>query len=96
MSARLIVGVVALAGISICGLVVTLANAEMVEKVNDRLPKELHFSPLGWYWSKTRRLHREYRKIYRDGNLLWKVRIALFLAFSCMLACTWALGFFAI
>jgi hypothetical protein len=96
MSGRLIIGVVALAGVSICGLVATLINAEMVENVNHRLSQELQFSLLGWHWPKTRRLHREYRKIYPEGNLLWKFRIIVVLGFGCLLACAWAVGIFSI
>ena len=35
----------------ICGLVATLANFELVDKVNDKFPKEEQFALLGWYWS---------------------------------------------
>jgi hypothetical protein len=41
MIALIIIGIVALAGVSICGLVASLANLEMVDKVNDMLPEVL-------------------------------------------------------
>jgi hypothetical protein len=44
MATRVIVGIVALACISICGLVATLANFELVDKVNDKLPKDKQFA----------------------------------------------------
>ena len=47
MSTRLIVGIVALACVSICGLVMTLTGFEMVERVNEKLPEEKQFETLG-------------------------------------------------
>ncbi|MGP0070804.1 MAG: hypothetical protein ACLPWF_02565 [Bryobacteraceae bacterium] len=75
MAARVIVGVVALACVATCGIVATLANLEMVDKVNDKLPKGEQFEALGWYLSKSWRLHREYTRLYSDGRLLLMVRI---------------------
>jgi hypothetical protein len=54
---------------SICGLLSTFAGYEMMDKVNAKLPKEDQFDPLGWYWSTTRRLHREYKRLYPSGRL---------------------------
>jgi len=95
MSTRLIVGIVALACVSICGLVMTLTGFEMVERVNEKLPEEKQFETLGWYPSKTYRLHREYRKIYPEGRLLLRVRVLIALMFTGSLVCVWDLGFFA-
>lgn len=94
MSTRVIVGIVALACISICGLVATFANFEMVDKVNGKLPKAEQFALLGWYWSKRQRLHREYKRLYPDGRLLLKVRVLTALTFACLLICAWSFGLF--
>ena len=77
-----------------CGLLGAVANNEMVEEVNSRLPKDTQFSPMGWYLSKTLRLHREYKRLFPTGILLLKVRIAIAVAFGCLLGGAWALGFF--
>ena len=89
------VGIVALACVSICGLVGSLTSMEMVDKVNDLLPKGEQFAPLGWYYSKNRRLKREYKRLYPDGRLLLKVQVLTALMFACLLICAWGFGFFA-
>ena len=82
MATRVIVGIVALACISICGLLATLANFEMVDKVNDKLPESEQFALAGWYWSKRQRLHREYKRLYPEGRLLLKVRALTAMMFA--------------
>lgn len=95
MATRMMVAIAALACVSICGLVATLANSEMVDKVNGKLPKGEQFAELGWYWSKYQRLHREYKRLYPGGRLLFKVRVLTAMMFACLLICAWVLGFFA-
>jgi hypothetical protein len=94
MSTRVIVGIAALACVSICGLVATLANFEMVDKVNGKLPNGKQFAELGWYWSKFQRLHREYKRLYPAGRLLFKFRILMAMMFACLVICAWVLRFF--
>jgi hypothetical protein len=94
MNPRVIVGIAAVVGTAACGLFGALANVEMVEEVNSRLPKDAQISPMGWYLSKTLRLHREYKRLFPTGTLLMRVRIAIVVAFGCMLGGVWALGFF--
>jgi hypothetical protein len=88
------VGIVALACVSICGLVASLASFEMVDKVNEMLPKGQQFAALGWYFSKYQRLNREYKRLYPGGHLLLKVRLLTALMFACLLICAWGFGFF--
>ena len=95
MTLRVTVGVVALAGVSVCGVLSTLANLEMTEMVNARLPKEKQFAALGWYLSKYQRLHNEYRRLYPDGHLLFKIRSLMTLTFAFLLTCAWAFGLFS-
>jgi hypothetical protein len=90
-----VVGIVALAGVSICGLVGSLTSVEMVDKVNEMLPKGEQFAPLGWYFSKYQRLNREYKRLYPDGRLLLRVRVLTALMFACLLICALSFGFFA-
>jgi len=94
MTTRVIVGLVALACISICGLVATVASFEMLDKVNDKLPKGEQFALLGWYCSKRQRLHREYARLYPEGRLILKVRVLMALMFASLLICAWGFGFF--
>lgn len=58
MSSQVTIGVIALVLVSTSGVMAALA----VEKVNGELPKEEQIEPMGWYFSKTLRLHREYRR----------------------------------
>jgi hypothetical protein len=94
MNPRVIVGIAAVMGTAVCGLFGAVANIEIVEEVNSRLPKDAQFSPMGWYLSKTLRLHREYKRLFPTGTLLMRVRIAIAVAFGCLLGGAWALGFF--
>jgi hypothetical protein len=88
------VGIVALACVSICGVVGSLVSFEMIDKVNEKLPKEEQFASLGWYYSKSRRFNREYKRLYPDGPLLSKMRALTALMFACLLVSAWGFGFF--
>ncbi len=93
MSARFIIGVVALVCGSVCGIVASLVNFEIVDKVNERLPQERQFEALGfWYWSKRQRLKREYKRLYPDGSLLQTNRTLAVLMFFCGLIYVFAFG----
>ncbi len=67
MTARVVVGIVALVCCGICGFVSSIANLEMADKVNEmhRAQKRLEFN--GWYFAK------EYRKLFPNGPLHRKV-----------------------
>jgi hypothetical protein len=56
--------------------------------------EDMQFSPLGWYLSKTLRLHREYRRLFPDGQLLLQARLLMALGFRGLLVGVWALCFF--
>lgn len=89
------VGIVALACVSTFGLVASLANLKIVDKVNDVLPKDKQFATLGWYSAKYQRLNREYKRLYPDGRLLLKFRVLTALAFVCLLISAWCFRIFA-
>jgi len=95
MTTRAVIGIVALLCVSMCGLVATLTNLEMVDNVNHKLPEWEQFSALGWYLSKYQRLHREYKRLYPDGRLHLKVRVITTLMFAFLLISAWCFGFFA-
>jgi hypothetical protein len=94
-TARLIIGLIALVCASICGIGSSLVSFEMIERVNERLPKDQQFATLWWYCPKIRRLWREYKTLYPDGSLLNRLRILGVLIFACLLICFWAFGFLA-
>jgi hypothetical protein len=94
MTTRIVVGIVALACGSVCGMMATLANFEVADRVNDKLPKEEQFGWIGWYYSKTQRLHREYKRLYPGGRLVSKVRVLSALMFACLFICAWGVGLF--
>jgi hypothetical protein len=79
--------------VSACGLISTLANFLIMEKVNEMLPKDEQLGALGWYFSKTLRLHREYRRLYPEGHLVSMVRLLMALMIVCLLICGWGFGF---
>jgi hypothetical protein len=89
MTIRLIVGGVALASVSLCGLISAFVTFEIVDLVNKKLPEKDRFDPFWWYWEKTRRLHREYKRLYPSGRLLRKTHILLALMIGCLLTCAW-------
>ena len=79
---------------SACGMLSALASLQMVDKVNEKLPKEDQFAALGWSGPKTRRLHREYNRLYPSGHLSRNVRLLAGLMFACGLISAWSFGFF--
>lgn len=95
VTARTMVGIAALVCVSICGLLSALLGFEMIDKVNEKLPKEEQFESLGWYTEKTLRLHREYKRLYPDGQLLLRDRVVIALGIVCLLICAWGFRFFA-
>lgn len=94
MSVREIVGIAALVGGSLCGLLSALVSIEMVEQVSAKLPKEDQFFPMGWYAPKTLRLFREYRRLFPGKNLHLKIMSLAIIALACLLCVAWAIGFF--
>jgi hypothetical protein len=94
MSIRLLVGIAAVAGVSVCGLLSTLISYKMVDQVNGKLPRDAQFSLIGWHFPKSWRLYREYRKLFPDGQLLLQVLLLLGLMVGCVIIAAWAIGFF--
>ena len=66
----------------------------MADKVNERLPEEQRFELLGWHFEKTQRLNREYRRLYPDGRLIWRIRVLWTISFVCLLISVWGLRHF--
>jgi hypothetical protein len=95
MTVRLILGVLAIAGVSTCGLLATLTHYEIADKVNENLPEMGQFGWLGWCRLKSGRFEREYKRLYPSGRLLRKMRILCVLALISLLIGAWAFGFFS-
>jgi hypothetical protein len=95
MTTRVIAGIVALACVSVCGLVSTIVTWQMLDEVNEKLPKEEQFAALWWYASKRLRLHREYKRLYPNGRLLLKLHVLGALMIVCLFVFAWGFGFFA-
>jgi len=91
---RLVILIIALVGCSACGIIGTIINLQMVERVNSQMPPESQFFPIGWYIAKSLRLKREYRRLYPNGKLLLAEKVVAGGMFVCVAACAWALGFF--
>jgi hypothetical protein len=96
MPTRMVIGIVALVGASACRIMATLTQQAMVREVDGKLPAMKQFHPVGWYWEKTRRLHREYRRLFPEGRLHWKERALGVSMLVCILICMWAIGFFSL
>lgn len=91
MTALVIIGALALAGVSTSGLVAALAHLDMVARVNERLPVEQRFATLGWYPTKTWRLWAEYRRLFPNGTLLRRSFIAGAVGVACLAVVWWCL-----
>lgn len=96
MSTRMVIGITALVCASASGILATLTQLAMVREVNGKLLAPEQFHPLGWHWEKTRRLHREYRRLVPKGRLHQKERALGVTMFVCILICAWAIGFFSL
>ena len=94
MVPREIIGAVALACVAVMGIISTLTHLEMVDKVNERLPKEKQFDQLGWYVTKFLRLFREYKKLFPDGRLRLRLWVLTALMFGCVVVSAWGFGLF--
>ena len=82
---KLIAGAVLLLCVGGLGLSASITQFAIVDAVNEKLPTSEQFQHLGWYLTKTSRLHREYRRLYPTGNLLRRQRILSALALVCLI-----------
>jgi hypothetical protein len=90
----MIIGIVALAGVSTLGLLSSVTSYKMVDEVNSRLPKDRQFSSFGWWAGKTLRMHSEYRRLFPEGNLVARFWTITIMMFACLLVLAWTIGFF--
>jgi hypothetical protein len=93
-STRIVIAIVAMIAVSIAGLYSSIVFQQMVDAVNQRLPQDEQFNPLGWSWMKYRKLLVEYRQFYPDRALEKKVKRLGVVGFGALLVALWAIGFF--
>jgi hypothetical protein len=54
------------------GIAGTINQFAIVDAVNAKLPPGDQYNAIGWSLPKTLSLHRQYRRLYPDGGLLWR------------------------
>jgi hypothetical protein len=84
-------GIVGVMSASVSGVASGVLIFEMVDKVNEKLPKENRFTGLGAYHFEYGRLKRQYNILYPSGNLSRRVRALRVLMFACCLVAALAL-----
>jgi hypothetical protein len=91
---RIVVAITAMIVVSIAGLYSSIVFQQMVDAVNQRLPQDEQLNPLGWYWTKYRKLLVKYRQFYPDRALEKRVTTLGAIGFAALLVAVWAIGFF--
>ena len=95
MPIHLAIVLLSVLGMAACGITSSVVNAKMVERVNGKLSDGTQFSPVIWYFAKTKALHREYQRLFPTGRLVFQQRLLIGLGAVCLVAGMWALGLFA-
>jgi hypothetical protein len=93
MTPRFTAALVFVLGVGVLGIVGTINQFAIVEAVNAKLPPGDQFDTLGWWPSKTLRLHRQYRRLYPDGRLLWRQGVLASAMLFCMVLAGGLIGF---
>jgi|SRR6185436_3812313 len=98
MTVRLAVAFLLLLFVGGFGLAAVINQFAIVDAVNARLPTTEQFDPFWWGPWKTSRLHREYRRLYPNGNLLSRqgVLAAVMLFCIVLVGVLIGLGFLAV
>lgn len=80
------------------GLAAAINNFAIVDAVNAKLPSDAQFDHLGWHFTKSQRLHSEYRRLYPEGHLLRREGLlgGLMFLFGLVATLFLGLGFFVI
>lgn len=80
-------------GVTALAIADSAAYGAIVDMVNAKLPKEQQFSHTGWWFGKYFRLHREYGRLFPEGNLLRKVGVYNLLMYFGFLSAAAFIGF---
>jgi hypothetical protein len=75
------------------GMAAAISHFAIIDAVNAKLPKEEQFEQLGWYLTKTLRLHREYRRFYPEGRLLLRQGVLGATMLVCLVLAASLIGF---
>ena len=75
------------------GIAATINQFAIVDAVNKKLPKDEQFDRHGWYLTNTLRLHREYRRFYPVGGLLWRQGVLWAVMLVCLVLAASLIGF---
>ncbi len=75
------------------GILAAINHSAIIDAVNAKLPTNNQFESIGWYPTKTLRLHREYRRLYPDGNLISRQGILAAIMLFCIVVVAALLGF---
>jgi len=84
MILRLTAALVLLMCVGVVGILATINQFAIVDAVNAKLASDSQFNPIGWWFTKTRSLHTQYRRLYPKGGLLRRQGILT----AAMLFCT--------
>jgi hypothetical protein len=85
MSIHPLIEASAFACVSTLGLLLTLANYKLVAQVNSLSPQQLELSRPGGDVARLLHLHREYRRLFPEGNLVFRIRLMMALMLVCLL-----------
>ena len=96
MTARLGITCVLLLCVGGFGLASTVYQFAVVDAVNAKLPGADQFDAIGWWPTKTFRLHAQYRRLYPNGGLLRQQAILAAAMHFCILIATSLIGFGAL
>jgi len=96
MTLRYTAALVLLLCVSVFGIAGTINQFAIVDAVNAKLPLADQFDALGWWPGKTLRLHKQYRRLYPNGNLLRRQRILTAAMLFCILVTASLVGFGAL
>jgi hypothetical protein len=94
VKARIIVGIVAFLLAQTCIIWANFVLYAMIGKVNRKLPDDEQLGYMWFYWSKNRRIFREYRCLYPSGSLNILCKSLGAAGFALMAVVAWAIGFF--
>ena len=94
MTTRIILAIAALSLATTCMISAGFVMYAMIGKVNRKLPDNDQIGYLGFYWSKVRRIFREYRRLYPGGRLAALYKVLTAVGCGLMVACAWAIGIF--
>ena len=93
MTPRLTAALVLLLCVGVVGILATINLFAIVQAVNNKLASDNQFNPLGWGLPKTISLHKQYRRLYPNGDLLRRQGVLTAVMFFCIAVAAGLIGF---